>query len=333
MAPALIVVSLVCVVLLWFLFFGTHRAPSSSPHAAQRESERLRALETDVERRRREADEAKVTCNELRAELKQVKRKLHEQRTTEKGEQDLVRARTDVERAASQHLEVVRGELAHALAELTKLRSDAETSRSRGRAAAPVPPAAAPAAPAPSPPPSEATPAAAADAERSARRFRELSDSDREKLERFEHTANRERTRALEFQTEVRRLKGRTETQHRVWVVTKGELDLLKDKFKALEKRLNRTLLERDLLKRAIGELERRGGLTAGRTELTQEEINLSDQGVDERSRAEAERLERRTTVPVPLSADANGTSKAAALPQPLAAEPIPVPSGQESAT
>src|SRR5208283_1183342 len=143
----------------------------------------------------------------------------------------------------------------------------------------------------------------------------------------------RERTRALQFQADVRRLKGRTETQHRVWVVTKGELDLLKDKFKALEKRLNRTLLERDLLKRAIGDLERRGGLTAGRTELTAEEIALSDRGVEERSRAEAERLERRTIAPEPSEAPANGSAEAEGLGETLGADSTAVPAGQESAS
>jgi hypothetical protein len=333
MALALVLACGVIVVLLWFLMFGKRSTPSHAS-SVQPESERLRALEADVERRRREVDEAKAACNELRAELKQVKRKLHDQRATEKGEQDLVRARTDVERAASQQLEVVRGELAHALAELSKLRADAETSRTRTRAA-PVP--APPPQPVAAPPPAQAAPPPAApvavEAERTARRFRELSDSDREKLERLEHQANRERTRALEFQAEVRRLKGRTETQHRVWVVTKGELDLLKDKFKALEKRLNRTLLERDLLKRALGELERRGGLTAGRTELTQEEIALSDQGVDERARAEAERLERRTAAAVPPLAEANGRAEPAPLREPLAAESSPAPAEQESAS
>jgi hypothetical protein len=333
MATALVLVSCALVVCLWLLLFGRASAATSPSTSSQREAERLKALEGDAERRRREADEAKAVCNELRAELKQVKKKLHEQRNSEKSEQDLVRARTDVERAASQQLEVVRGELAHALAELSKLRADAETSRSRGRPTpqpVPVPQAVAP----PPAPPVQSAPApspVAAPAPE-ARRFRELSDSDREKLERFEHQANRERARALEFQAEVRRLKGRTETQHRVWVVTKGELDLLKDKFKALEKRLNRTLLERDLLKRAIGELERRGGLTAGRTELTQEEITASDQGVDERSRAEAERLEKRTAA-APLPAEPNGKSEANALPEPPATEPAAVPIEQESAT
>ncbi len=126
----------------------------------------------------------------------------------------------------------------------------------------------------------------------------------------------------------MRRLKGRAETQHRVWVVTRGELDLLKDKFKALEKRLNRTLLERDLLKRALGELERRGGLTAGRTELTAEEIAASDQGVDERARAEAERLERRASASAPAAAPANGSPEAT----PPAADAPPAPAEQESA-
>jgi chromosome segregation ATPase len=326
MATALVLVSCALVVCLWLLVFGRPSAAASPSTSSQREAERLRTLEADVERRRKEADEVKAACNELRAELKQVKRKLHEQRSTEKDEHDLVRARTDVERAASQQLEVVRGELAHALAELTKLRSDAETSRSRARGVPPPPSPVVVHAVAPPPPPAPVpTPVQTPVADASARRFRELSDSDREKLERFEHQANRERARALEFQAEVRRLKGRTETQHRVWVVTKGELDLLKDKFKALEKRLNRTLLERDLLKRAIGELERRGGLTAGRTELTAEEISASDQGVDERSRAEAERLERRTAAP-PLPQEGNGKSEASPSPEAVAQEPATAP-------
>jgi chromosome segregation ATPase len=127
------------------------------------------------------------------------------------------------------------------------------------------------------------------------RRFRELSDTDREKMERLEHLANRERTRSQELSGEVRRLKGRTETQARVYTVVKGELDLLKDKFKALEKRLNRTLLERDLLRRAIRDLEKKSGLAADRTELTADEVAASDRSVEERAAAEAAEIARRT--------------------------------------
>ena len=312
MALALVLVTCAFAVTLGLLLFGPNRAPSVASPSTRSELDRIRALEADLEKRRHEVEEAKASLTELRGELKQTKRKLHDQRESEKGGQELVRARTEVERTASQQLEVVRGELAHALAELAKLRADAESSRSRR----PLAPAPAPAAPAPVPTP-VAVPAAGAEADRALRRFRELSDADREKMERLEHQASRERTRAQELQAEVRRLKGRSETQHRVWVVTKGELDLLKDKFKALEKRLNRTLLERDLLKRAIGDLERRTGLAAGRTELTQEEIARSDRDVEERARAEADRLERRT-------------ASAAA---PSAAQPAPAePAGREEA-
>jgi len=326
MALALVLVTAAFVVTLGLLLFGPNRPPPTSASAGTHgEPDRLRTLEAELERRRHEAEEARATVSEVRAELKQAKRKLHEQRESEKGDQDLVRARTEVERTASQQLEMVRGELAHALAELGKLRSDAETTRARARPAPSAPPPAPPP-PAPAPPPAEP--------ERGGRRFRELSDADREKMERLEHQANRERTRAQELQTEVRRLKGRSETQHRVWVVTKGELDLLKDKFKALEKRLNRTLLERDLLKRAIGDLERRTGLAAGRTELTQEEIALSDQGVEERARAEAERLERRTAgAAAPAPAPGPAPAEGSALSETLPADSGPVGVEQEGAS
>jgi hypothetical protein len=119
------------------------------------------------------------------------------------------------------------------------------------------------------------------------RRFRELSDADRERIQRLEQQAAKDRGRALELEHETKRLRGRIETQHRIYVVTKGELDLVKDKFKALEKRLNRTLLERDLLRRAIKDLERKSGILAERTELTPEEIADSDRKVEEKRAAD----------------------------------------------
>ena len=69
MALALVLVSCALVVAVWFLLFGPHSTPSSTSLSAQPQAERLRALEADVERRRREADETKAASNELRAEL------------------------------------------------------------------------------------------------------------------------------------------------------------------------------------------------------------------------------------------------------------------------
>ena len=62
----------------------------------------------------------------------------------------------------------------------------------------------------------------------------------------------------------------------------------MKDKFKALEKRLNRTLLERDLLRRAIKDLEKKTGMLAERTELTPDEMAASDRKVEEAAQARA---------------------------------------------
>jgi chromosome segregation ATPase len=140
----------------------------------------------------------------------------------------------------------------------------------------------------------QVTPAAEPAAEKAPRRFRELTDADREKMERLEQTANKERTRAGELERELRRLKGQRETQQRIFNANKSELDLQKDKFKALEKRLNRTLLERDLMRRAIKDLEKKTGTMAERTELTPDEVAASDQRTEEAARergaAEAQR-------------------------------------------
>ena len=291
MLPTLLVlVSIALVICLALLIFGRSAPHARAPAAAAAPgtvSASRSGPDPELERRRREVDELKTTVAELRGELKQTRKKLHDQRTSDKEGADLVKARAEVERTASQQLEVVRSELASALTEVGRLKSEAEAFRTRRPA------------PAPTPAPAALAPVAAPPAPEP-RRFRELSDTDREKMERLEHLANRERSRAQELSAEVRRLKGRTETQGRVYTVIKGELDLLKDKFKALEKRLNRTLLERDLLRRAIRDLEKKSGLAADRTELTADEVAASDRSVEERAAAEAAEIARRTRPPEP---------------------------------
>jgi len=325
MVPALLVlVSIGFVICFGLLVFGRsapahHRAPAPSAGGPATTSVSRTGPDPELERRRREVDELKATVAELRGELKQTRKKLHDQREAEKGGADLVKARAEVERTASQQLEVVRGELATALGEVSRLKSEAEAFRTRRPAPAPQPAPTAPApvvaAPAPAPEP---------------RRFRELSDTDREKMDRLEHLANRERSRSQELSAEVRRLKGRTETQARVYTVIKGELDLLKDKFKALEKRLNRTLLERDLLRRAIRDLEKKSGLAADRTELTADEVAASDRTVEERAAAEAAEIARRTRPPEPAEADGTASPAGADAGAPIA-EAVPEPHAEKA--
>jgi len=275
----LVLVSAALAVTLGLLMFGPNRggAPLAELQARlDAESKALAKAAADLEKRRKDTDEHKTELNELRDQVKQLKKKVHEQKGEEKGSQDLVKARQEVERNASIQLEIVRTELHDAQQEAARLRAELEMGRGKkgGRTmSSPEVPAAA--APAPAPQVVEQ------------RVIRELSPQEKEKMERLEHQSSKDRARAADLEREVKRLKSKADTNHRIYMVTKGEADLLKDKFKALEKRLNRTLLEKDLLRRAIKDLEKKSGVTAQRTELTADEIAASDRTVDERIAAE----------------------------------------------
>src|SRR5262249_20091157 len=182
MLPTLLVlVSIALVISLAFHLFGrsapTARAPGAATAPGTAPAGRS-GPDPELERRRREVDELKTTVAELRGELKQTRKKLHDQRTSDKEGADLVKARAEVERTASQQLEVVRSELASALTEVGRLKSETEAFRMRRPAPAPAPAHAPPAPVAPPPAPEP-------------RRFRELSDTDREKMERLAHLAHR----------------------------------------------------------------------------------------------------------------------------------------------
>jgi len=102
---------------------------------------------------------------------------------------------------------------------------------------------------------SEPAPAAQ---ERSARAERPVSDEERVRFEQRLGTAETQVTELrgalAETKTELRKLKGRGETNRRVYLVTKGELELYKDRFHALERKLGATGFN-GLLRAAIAEL------------------------------------------------------------------------------
>lgn len=279
LVPVLVLVSLALCVTLAIALFGSRAHSSSSLTLQKRLDAEVKArslADAELDRRRKEVEEQRAALAETREQLKQAKRKLFENKEVVRGDRDLARAREEIERTASAQLSAVQSDLSHALAEIQRLKAESDPSRSRRSAPAP----AAPAPPTPHP--------AAAPAEKPVRVVRELSEADRERIQRLEQQATREHARSTELDRELRRMRGKMETQHRIYVVTKGELDLVKDKFKALEKRLNRTLLERDLIRRAIASLESKTGIHADRTELTADEIAASDRKIDEKLVAEA---------------------------------------------
>lgn len=300
MVFALVFVSVALVVSLGFLLLGSKERTASSPAAQgqlEAEGKARQAAEADLERKRKEVEELKASLGEVKDQLKQAKRKLYEQKEADKGPSDLAKEREQVERQASMQLEVVRAELATALGEIEKLKLEGK-ARKAAPAEAPAP-------------------------EKVHKVIRELSEADKEKMQRLEQQAGKDRARAGELERELKSLKGRLETQNRFHKTTRSELELVKDKFRALEKRLNRTLLERDLLVRAIKDLEKKSGISAERIELSPEEVAASDQAVEERQRAEEKASAER---------QAQATQEAEQALQ-RAADPVPPPGSPEEDT
>ncbi len=267
------------------------------------------SADADLDKKRKELEEQKAVVADLRDQLKQTKRKLYDQKEGEKEGSDLVKAREQVERAASVQLEVVRSELAAALAEVSKLKSESESGRGRRPAPAPAPVKAA---------------EPAAEKPQVQKVIRELSEADKEKMTRLEAQSAKDRAKAGDLERELKRSRDRAESQSRQLAKLETETELVKDKFKALEKRLNRTLLERDVMKRAIKDLEKKSGFAAERTELSADEIAASDKKVEDKQRAEKEAEEA-------LKKPAAPAVEAAAAPVEAAPAPVPAPTPAEA--
>ncbi|MHB8874222.1 MAG: cell envelope biogenesis protein TolA, partial [Myxococcaceae bacterium] len=279
MAIALVVVSILLAISLAVHFLAPAprsalSAPSPQLDRGDSDSKSARpSADAELERKKKELEEQKAQVAELKDQLKQAKRKLYEQKESEKEGGDLVKAREQVERAASAQLEIVRSELSGALAEVAKLKSEAESGRGKRSMAAPAPR------------PVEA----AAEKPQVQKVIRELSEADKEMMHKLEAQASKDRSKASDLERELKRSRDRAESQSRQLAKLETESELVKDKFKAVEKRLNRNLLEKDMLKRALKDLEKKSGFAAERTELSADEIAASDRKVEDKQRAERE--------------------------------------------
>jgi chromosome segregation ATPase len=263
-------------------FFGQKAAPSkpsgsneASPRASRDDDAAARAnkLESELDKKRKELEEVKKTQAELKDELKAAKKKLHDQRESEKTGDDLVRARAEVERQASIQLDATRQELANALAEVQRLKSDVERGKKQ-RTEAPRPVV-------------ENKPEEKREQAPVQRVIRELSEAEKEKMQRLEQQASADKKKAIELAAELRNVKVRVDREKREARRVYEEGKLARDKFRAVEIRLNRTLLENDMLKRAIGDLEKKTGMKAETHVPSAEQLAQSDQQMREKHIAE----------------------------------------------
>ncbi len=276
-------------------FFGGQKPParvasgtdSTAPRVERRDDDggaRAAKLESDLDKKRKELDEVKRAQAELRDELKATKKKLHEQREAEKTGDDLAKARAEVERGASIQLESTRQELANALADVQRLRSLVDQKARKPQETREEKPR--------------------DDKQREEKReepkapeekrevvvqriIRELSDAEKEKMNRLEQQASSDKKKAIELAAELRNVKARIDREKREARRVYEEGRLARDKFRAVELRLNRTLLESDLLKRAISDLEKKTGTKAEKVSLTSEELAASDATMREKHAAE----------------------------------------------
>lgn len=246
----------------------------ASARADDSADDRPKRLEAELEKKRRELDEARKAQSALKDELKAAKKKLFDQREADKDVDDLAKARAEVERHASIQLEATRAELATALADLQRLRATAEEGKAKRRPAEPRP---------------EERPAEkpVERVETVQRVIRELSDVEKERIARLEQQSANDRKRAAELEREVRGLKAKIDRLHRESKRVYGDANLARDKFRAVEMRLNRTLLENDLARRALKDLEKKTGQHAEHATLTPEEVAESDRRIKEKHAAE----------------------------------------------
>lgn len=284
---------------------------SSAKAEVRSDDERARKAEAELEKKVKELGEVKKAQAELKDELKAAKKKLFEQKEGDKAGDDLSKARAEVERQASIQLDATRAELANALAEIQRLKTD-EGKKVRA-AAAPV---------------AEKKEEAPRPQEVITRVIRELSDVEKERIAKLEAQSSTDRKKANELDRELKSLKAKLDRHQRDSKRVYQDAELARDKFRAVEMRLNRTIMENDLLKRAIKDLEKKSGVHAERLELTAEEIASSDSSIKAKHKAEdvaeAEARAKLEAAPAthPEEDAAPAAAEAAAAPTPTEAPP-----------
>ena len=203
-------------------------------------AEAVAGLKAQADAARKEADEARGQAQKAQAEVKaraaqilEAREKLNElrKRGQEKGqpkrgareaelEEDLAHARRLVEEAhtAEQH---ARKDLAASQTEIASLRAELDRAQARAREVVPPPLAAAP--------PSD--PARLREAE-------EQRDRLEKALKESEAALREQREKERAAREELKKARGRAETNNRVYLVTKGELEVTRERLAQAEKAL-----------------------------------------------------------------------------------------------
>lgn len=258
MNPVAVVVALAAI-LAAIAFFLTGRAARAELAKRTAGEERARA-ELDAARKaegeaRAEARERREEAGSLRADLERTKRKAFEQQEAAKRlggaqalreELDKVAARLAEARAEAED----KGARAVALQrELEKVQGELTKAKARAQEAAVVAPPAPASAAAPAPDAGEAAAKLAGVAAQLA--------AEKERADKAEGRAAELRKRLGEVEKDLKAARGRLETERRVFVVQKGELELAHDRYAELKRRHDALRKDHDELVEAVRQAAR----------------------------------------------------------------------------
>ncbi len=216
------------------------------------ELEAARKAAADV---RTESKDRRDEVAQLRADLERAKKRAFDQLEAAKRAGGAQALREELDKATSRLAEA-RAEADHQRERVRALEQDVErasqaaekareqAAQLRARAEAPPPPAAAPA-PAPAP----AAPVAGADPA--------LLKAEKERADKAEARVTELRKRVAELEHDVKGVRGRLETEKRVYMVQKGELELAADRYAELRRRHDALRKDHDELVEAVRQAAR----------------------------------------------------------------------------
>lgn len=273
MANPLVIIVALAAILVAVFFYLTGRSAKTALAARDALEGQLRA-ELEAARKaaadvRTEAKERRDEAAQLRADLDRAKKRAFEQLEAAKRAGGAQALREELDKATSRLAEA-RAEADHQRERVRALEQDVEKANQaaekareqaaqlKARAEAPAPPApvAAPAAPPPAPAPGADPAKLQAEKERADKAEARLADL---------------RKRAAELEHDLKGARGRLETEKRVYMVQKGELELAADRYTELRRRHEALRKDHDELVEAVRQAARE------ERRLTQQEAARAD--------------------------------------------------------
>jgi chromosome segregation ATPase len=204
----------------------------------------------DASKKTEKLSQKSAELDDVKEKLRVAKLKLHEERDSTKRARELDDARADGEREAEARIRAARVELEDARSELKVANAELDTYRAGKRRPAPV---IAKAEPAKELPMAEAK---KVEGKAAAPEKSEPTAEEKARIETTERQLVAARRKVEELDVEVKRVRGRAETNNRVYLVAKGELEVSKDRLRTLEEKHNSLARENDVLRRALEKLQ-----------------------------------------------------------------------------